>query len=314
MIPLLLVIEGGGTRTRMVLADAKGNPLATAQGGPSSPLYIEPVEHAQEAAALLGTMQQAAMDAHGTVCLTAVAGPMDTALVRDLVDRVFDAPRWLECGEADIALALYRLDWGVTLVAGTGSSCRALNEHGEAHLVGGFGPQFDDAGSAYWIGREAVTAVVHAMDGRGPQTALRDQMLAFYAISHEWDLIQVARAAGRLGHVAPPTVAAFARHVLDTARAGDAVARQICHRAGRALGRAILAAAARAGFDATPIPVVLTGGVFHGGGLITSPLKRVLRASGHAFEVYPEVTDPVHGLLALAARDWAAHNLEPLTD
>lgn len=311
MNPLLLAIEGGGTRTRMVLADAKGNPLATAQGGPSSPLYIDPPSHGRDMAALLETIQQAAEEAEGTVRLAAAAGPMDAILVRNLVDRVFAMPRWLECGEADIALALYRLDWGITLVAGTGSSCRARNEHGEAHYVGGFGPQFDDVGSAYWIGREAVTAVVHAMDGRGPQTALREALLAFYAIDNEWELIQVARAAGRLGHVPPPSVAGFARLVLDTARDGDGVAQSICHRAGRALARVIVAAADRAGFEKTPIPVVLTGGVFHGGALITGPLKQVLRG-GRRFEVYPEVTEPVHGLLALAARDWAAHNSEPL--
>ena len=48
--------------------------------------------------------------------------------------------------------------------------------------TGGFGPQFDDLGSGYWIGREGIAAVLRAEHGGGPATRLRDAVPATEAL------------------------------------------------------------------------------------------------------------------------------------
>ena len=46
------------------------------------------------------------------------------------------------------------------------------NARGEAARAGGWGHMIGDEGSGYWIGREALAAVMRASDGRGPATRL----------------------------------------------------------------------------------------------------------------------------------------------
>ncbi len=66
---------------------------------------------------------------------------------------------------------------GVLLLAGTGSVAYGVNEMGETALVSGWGYLLDDAGSGYWIGKQALNAVVRAGDRRGPETALVARIL-----------------------------------------------------------------------------------------------------------------------------------------
>lgn len=62
--------------------------------------------------------------------------------------------------------------WGMILIAGTGSICYGKTLLSESHRTGGFGYLIDDEGSGYAIGRDILSAVVRAYDGRGPETAL----------------------------------------------------------------------------------------------------------------------------------------------
>jgi N-acetylglucosamine kinase-like BadF-type ATPase len=61
---------------------------------------------------------------------------------------------------------------GIITIIGTGSI--ALGNPNGQDLVrcGGWGIELDDEGSGAWIGREGLTAVVRAIDGRGKKTAL----------------------------------------------------------------------------------------------------------------------------------------------
>jgi N-acetylglucosamine kinase-like BadF-type ATPase len=63
-------------------------------------------------------------------------------------------------------------EYGIIIIAGTGSICYGKNEFGLSHRTGGFGHLIDDEGSGYSIGRDLLTAVVQANDGRIPQTAI----------------------------------------------------------------------------------------------------------------------------------------------
>ena len=42
-----------------------------------------------------------------------------------------------------------------------------------------------DEGSGYWIGREALTAVMRAADGRGPDTGLTGEILSHFNVDDE---------------------------------------------------------------------------------------------------------------------------------
>lgn len=289
---LWLAIEGGGSKTRLLLSDTARNILAREIGGTSSGLYVQAPDYEAYAGRMRGLLRniKASADAvQGRVTAVGLAAPMVQELVTKLIREVLGEVTCVFTSEAAVALACHDLTSGVSLVAGTGASCVALNEQGEGAGCGGFGPQFGDEGSGYWIGREAIAAAMREKDGRGPKTALSPALCAFYGIGHIME-IYTFRDPG--GHVSGPKVASCTPVVFETARSGDAVAQTVCRRAGHALGHTIVATVQRAGLVERPVPVVLTGGVFNGGALILTPLKRVLRRSGIAFRVFPVVTEP----------------------
>lgn len=299
MDEMWLAFEGGGTKTRMLLARPDGEILAREVGSCSNNYYIDPVQYPLEMAERLGRLGRVAQEAGGAVCVAGLAGPMDVALVRKLIGDTLGAQTFVHADEAEIALACCGLRRGIALVAGTGSSCMAYDDRGRTLKAGGFGPQFDDLGSAYWIGREAVAAVVRAEDGRGPATALHDRLLAYTGIGRSWELL---KRCDRNGHVPRQFIAAFAPEVFSAAREGDAVARRLCREAGKALAELIAATARQSDFGGRPAPVVVSGGVFHGAALLLPALRRTLKARDLSFELYPPVLEPAHGIFRVIAQ------------
>jgi N-acetylglucosamine kinase-like BadF-type ATPase len=61
---------------------------------------------------------------------------------------------------------------GIILIAGTGSICFGVNEQGEQHRTGGCGHLIDDEGSGYSIGRDLLSVLVQAEDGRKTHTII----------------------------------------------------------------------------------------------------------------------------------------------
>ena len=87
----------------------------------------------------------------------------------------------LVTSDAEIALegALGGND-GIMIIVGTGSI--ALGKHkNKLYRCGGWGIELDDEGSGAWIGREGLTAVVRALDGRGKATMLSKEIEALYS-------------------------------------------------------------------------------------------------------------------------------------
>lgn len=293
MLDLWLAVEGGGSKTRILLADPKGKIYAREVGQSASPLYLRRRQYVQRTRPLLKRVKSAADAVGGAVSVAGMAGPMDTGLLRQLVCETFGEVETIVCGEGDVGLACYGLRAGVCIVAGTGSSCRYHDGTGRVATSGGIGPQFDDAGSGYWIGREGITAAIRAYDGRGPATSLVDGVCAFFQIPRIPLLCGIYEHDG---HVAGNRVAAAASVVFAAAAEGDAVARDICRRAGVGLAEMILAAVRKVGVPAEPIPLVPTGGVFRAGELITRPMQAALRREKCRFKMYPPVVEPAEGI------------------
>ncbi|MCC6697313.1 MAG: hypothetical protein IT365_16915 [Candidatus Hydrogenedentes bacterium] len=299
MNDLLLAFEGGGTKTRMLLADVAGRVLAAETGGSSSALYIQPRDYARSTRVRLKRLRQAARRAGGQVRLVGLAAPMNASLVESLIREVFGKVTFVHTCEAEIALALFDLRWGVSLVAGTGSSCRYLSRTGARVVCGGLGPQFGDEGSGYWIGKEAIAAAMRAEKGQGSHTSLLERLCAFYAVPDMWSILNLC---DRSGHVPGPRVAASVPVVIEAAREGDSVARELFRRAGKALAELVLDTVSRARAARRPIPLVMTGGVFRAGQLVTGPLKRTLRRGPVVFEYYPEAAEPALGIIRVLMR------------
>ncbi len=300
MKELWLAFEGGGSTTRILLSDTDCHVLARETGGSSHWFYIRPKEYRRKTRVLLERIRWAAEDRGGRVKIAALAAPMNGKIVQELIADVFGGVRFVHYGEGDIALAYYDLGYGVSLVAGTGASCRYCSEEGRWATCGGFGPQFGDEGSGYWVGREAVTAAMRAVTETGPATTLNERLQRHFKIEH---IGGIYRFCDKSGHVPAPKIAAAFPVVCEAAQEGDKVARAILRAAGTTLGDLVVAVVEKLPPPKRPIPVVLTGGVFRAGRFVMTPLKRVLRKSGLEFNLYPEVPEPSEGILKSIQRE-----------
>ncbi|KAK9696965.1 hypothetical protein RND81_08G006900 [Saponaria officinalis] len=78
---------------------------------------------------------------------------------------------------------------GCVLISGTGSISYGISEDGMEARAGGGGPVLGDWGSGYGIAAQALTAVLKAHDGRGPETMLTDSILHTLGLSSPDELI-----------------------------------------------------------------------------------------------------------------------------
>src|SRR3954453_22355255 len=257
----VLGIDAGGTKTVCLLADAHGAILSEGRG-PGANLHtagelaVEKVLHAAMEAAI-GTLDITP----AAVCL-GIAGvdrEDEAAAVRAIMRRIGYKSRVLVVNDALIGLvAGARDEPGIAINAGTGSIVYGRNAHFEAARAGGWGHMIGDEGSGYWIGREALAAVMRAADGRGPETGLTGEILSHFNVDDESRLPRIVydREQPRV------SVAALGPIVPRVAALGDAVATRILERAAEELVLAARSVATRLEMRGDAFTFYLAGGVF----------------------------------------------------
>src|SRR5262245_1693970 len=257
----VLGIDAGGTKTVCLLADDRGSILADGRG-PGANLHtageleVEKVFHEVIEAAL---GDRAIMPSAVCLGIAGVDREDEMRTVRAIMRRLGFRSHVLVVNDALIALVAGAQDApGVVIIAGTGSIVYGRNASGHAARAGGWGHMVGDEGSGYWIGREAVAAVMRAADGRGPATRLTDDILAHFSVSDVSRLPRIVydRENPRM------SVAALGPIVDSVASVGDAVATRILERAIDELALGALSVATRLEMRGDTFTFFLAGGVF----------------------------------------------------
>ena len=300
----VLGLDAGGTKTVCLLADEEGQVRASARGPGANlqslgELEVEKVLYEVMDAVLAGETHPPT-----AICL-GIAGvdrPDDNAVIRGIMRRIGQKAPVLVVNDALIALVAGAGDGpGIVLIAGTGSICYGRNDRGEAARSGGWGYILADEGSGWWIGRQALTAVMRQADGRGPATALTARVLEHYRASVVGDLIHEIyyRDTRRRG------VAALAGLVQAAADEGDVVARQILVRGAEELVIAARSVATKLEMRGQQFPLVLAGGIFRG--LPTLRTEVMARVAEVAPRSQPKVleVEPAIGAVRLALAEAA---------
>ncbi|MDD7945196.1 BadF/BadG/BcrA/BcrD ATPase family protein [Microbacterium sp. NE2HP2] len=181
---------------------------------------------------------------------------------------------------------------GAVVAAGTGVVTLAVGAETTAR-VDGWGWIMGDAGSGYWIGRQALDAVMRAYDGRGPTTELTA------TVSDRWPDLSQAYMSLQADPDRVRVVASFAAVVARAAVAGDTVAQDISVRAAHELAQSVRAAIAQVRTDEETFPVCAIGGVFG-----SIPLLEAFTADLHTGDASVRLVAPVgvgiDGVVALA--------------
>ena len=182
---------------------------------------------------------------------------------------------------------------GVLVISGTGSIAFGRNQAGETARAGGWGPSVSDEGSAFWVGREAVAEALRSFDF-GKSNGLLSAIANCWKVAPE-EVIRLANAA-------EPRFPELAGPVVEAAEHGDAQARNIAERAGKALAGLASAVIHKLWPNGGIVPVALSGGVLQGSALVRQAFKEEMRIQQPQAAVSFAYVRPVLGALEIAAQ------------
>jgi glucosamine kinase len=284
MADRVLGVDGGGTKTVAVVADAAGNVLASETSSGLDPTAGPGWEASLTSlAARMGPVDAAVLGLpyHGEI-------PAICARQITLGHMLF-GPHCHVVNDVAVAFegALGGAD-GVLILAGTGSMAWARGTQGTVR-VGGWGDAFGDEGSAFWIGRAALAMVSRHLDGRQPCPDFALPLLRRLGVAED------ALIAWTYGQTHPrASVASVAREVSALADAGAVEAQTLMQAAALHLAEQGKVAAQRAGASLRHWAVA--GSVMQDATLSAA----LTTAMGSAPQ--PERLPPVGGAVLAAAR------------
>lgn len=269
-------IDGGGTNLRVAVVDQNLAVIAQSLRGTANPNAI-----GRDTAVQL--MQDAMREAIQSAGLTpdqitgvgiGVAGApveRDEAWLRVIVSAVTPTANIVPSSDHEIALvAAHGERYGLLILSGTGSNIYAVNRDGQSAQVGGWGYLLGDEGSGYWMGKEALRALVHHADGSGHGTRLTDEILSKLGLDHPKDLIAWIYGTSRHREIA-----GLASVVLDLASGvGDSIALSIVERAAHELKAQADTALKR--LHVQKLPIALTGGLLENPNILSLRLCELL--------------------------------------
>jgi N-acetylglucosamine kinase-like BadF-type ATPase len=306
---LYLGIDGGQTKTVAVIGNENGKVLGWGKGGPSNHIR-EKGGKKRFREALLVSIREAMKDGGlGEVVFHSaylgISGACDEML--RIARRIIKAEQIFLEGDALLALASCTLGKeGVVIIAGGGSVAFGMNKNGEMASAGGWGYFMGDEGSAFWIAKEGINRATKAVDGRGKQTSILQNLLSHFNIPDLHTLHRLIYS----GKISRPEIAGAAEAVLKSAKEGDEVALEICKRAGEELAEACLAVLRKLSMEKEEVTVGLFGGVFSAGEVIIEPLReRLMMDAPNAKLVFPIL--PPEGTAFLLALKKSGREITP---
>lgn len=284
---LVLGLDVGGTSSRAVVADLSGRTLGTGRAGGGNPNSHPPEQAAEQVGRAARTALAGADPSLVGAATLGMAGisRMGDPAVSGLFDRVWSslglrcAMRAVSDGEVAFAAGTPE-PHGTVLIAGTGSVVARVENHELERTVGGYGWLLGDEGSAFWLGREAVSTTLRSLDaGEGRHDPLvasvLDELLDAPS-TEQPDPLVCSRIISAVGNRPPIRLAELAPLVTATAARSGGKATDIVARAARMLASA--ASSVRTGRDDSP--VVLAGSLLTEEGPLVSSVRDELAARG----------------------------------
>lgn len=299
--PILIAVDGGGTKTLAAAFDLRSHTLAIAEAGPSG-VYSAGFEDAgrniDEAvhAALLMLNAEPTQVAVGIFAIASADSPSEWARLRAAMNVTNAFAKTFVVNDTVAAWAASTHGRaGLAVISGTGSNVFGIGPDGTEWRTGGWAHVFGDEGSGYYIGNEAIRAIFQWRDGRGEPTQLAQRVLDLYDIATIEELFPLV-----MEQLDKSGVAAIAIEVEKAAREGDLVAQAIYERAGTLLAEQVNTVIRRTGLTGA-FPLGLVGSSWKAGELLLDPFERSVRTvAPEAVLAVPDMP-PAGGSLIVAA-------------
>lgn len=303
-----LGVDGGASKTAALVIDEEGQPLGRGVAGPSNHLRvgIETATRNIERAVNIALVEAGMAIRQVEYAYCGIAGADHPAHRQRVIDSLrifFPRGNFIVDNDARIALTgAVGFGSGIVIISGTGSVAFGRNDAAQEARAGGWGPTIGDEGSGYAIARDGLSAIVRAHDGRGRPTKMTELLCYDYDMCSPEDLPRFVYATTTHAD----DIARYGKLVIESARLGDEVAREILERAGRELAECVLAVARRLSLTGVAFPVAYVGGVFNAEDVLLDPMRALLHKEAAQATLNPPKNTPVEGAAMMAIRA-AAH-------
>lgn len=296
-----LGMDGGGTATKISIADRAGNVIVRRTAGPLNINGQSPEQFQGTMAEILRWLSGSGFRPEHCGGIGIGAAGISNPRAKKLFTEAFEAGGYRSAiftysdGETALAAAFPEC-CGIILVAGTGSICLGRRKNGETVRIGGYGHLIDDGGSAYAIAIAILSALVRAEDGRAGTTALRRLVFERLGIGSLEELVGYAYAPSR----SKKEIASLAVLIEQASAAGDAAAMDIERKSAEELGLLV-----RTAMDRLPEEnnIALAGSVLLKNRRIREQVCRyILEWRGDA-RILPATQDASEGAIRLLRRE-----------
>ncbi len=303
-------VDGGGTKTELVITDEAGIQLGSLIGGSTNPHSMGFEAAVTELSALL----KQAVEAYGAkemrwsigLGMAGVGTPEEqaamSAAVTDALPGLLaeDGTKVHVMNDAEIALAsTLEREHGVLVISGTGSIVFGRTPDGIQYRVGGWGHLLGDEGSGYKVGLDTLQTVMRSYDGVLPETMMTQLIIDAYGFSSITEL---------KGYIYRPEVkkldiADFAKYAIIASKSNDELAAQLIERNSLELaGHTYTLIGKHPWF--TQADLVLSGSIFSHSELFRDTFRQHLASAYPHVRIHEAKRSPAYGAARLAkARD-----------
>jgi len=308
-IEVVIGVDGGGTRTRVMVATVAGQMLAYAETGPASPKHTTNGE-ANVRQAIDDVLARANCSPANVVALAAGLSGLDNPTDQQWAEQWTAVPG-LMCSRVHVNDAVvahigaFRSQPGILAIAGTGSNVYAVTDTGQ-HVRNGDFAHYARAAAVHL----AIDSVLRILvgDADAGDRAFVDQVLNYWQAAD----INALRAQGQQGFVADrlerlAQLSAMAPLVTAAATHGSPLAQAVCDRAAEALvfGVRLLGTC----FGYSPVPVAVEGSVGRSPYMLQTIDHHLQQHSTPAYTLVGPTHLPVVGAVLLALQQVGKMNV-----
>lgn len=256
---IFIGVDGGGTKSKLVMRDAHGELIGTGRAGASNiRLSVD-----TSIASIMSAFNQACVQASHTKDLSQCKfhiglGLAGTEVPRHCTEFLAKLPNNFETVELKsdayaACIGAHDGEDGAILIVGTGVVGYKIYQ-GKEQQVSGWGFPHDDQGGGAWIGMETVRSVLESQDGRLEKTDFLNAVMAHFDHDHtEFVTWANQSSATEFATLAP----IFTEYLVKD----DPVAKQLAYRAGEALTRVTNVLLADDQVNDQKTPLCLFGGL-----------------------------------------------------
>jgi N-acetylglucosamine kinase-like BadF-type ATPase len=307
MSSLFLAVDGGNSKTDVVLGTTDGDVLGFVRGPTASP-HVVGLDGAVAVLRSLINPLRSTVDI-AVFCLAGADLPMEVTRLQQAVT----AERWATRSLVDNdCFALLRagtaMPDAIAVVCGAGTNCVGRSADGRVARFPALGAISGDWGGGHDLAEHALRYAARGEDGRGAPTALTAAVARHFGRP----TVESVSIALHVGELPMSAVHELAPLVFEVAAAGDPVASGLVRRQAEEIVAQHRVAAERLGLLRSPHALVLGGGVLRAGHpQLQSQVAAGARAQAPYVQISVVTAAPVVGAALLALDALGSAGAEP---